>query len=276
MKQIFLNYLTVKGYSENTYRNYEAIYDSIIKIDKDIFNKGQDEIIAFLCEKIRVNKISQSYVSQFVSVFNIVVKEVLKTNINIRIPRSKRPIKQPDILSTEEMTLILNHITNVKHKTIVALMYSTGLRVSEACNLKIIDIDTTNNFISVRKAKGGIDRKVMLDQSMLEYLRKYYVEYKPNEYLFNGAKGNEYSSRSVQQIITKAAKSVGIKKRISSHSMRHSCFTQLIRNGVDIRTIQRLAGHKDISTTARYLQISDNDVLSIVSPISLIQLNGII
>lgn len=265
MRQKFINFITLKGFSKNTINNYTSIFDLVIKDDPNIFNQSEDDIISYLCKK--VEKHSQSYVSQYVSVFNIVIKDVLKRSEKIHIPRSKHPVKQPDILSINEMNMILWSIKNIKHKTIIALMYSTGLRVSEACNLKITDIDSENKFISVRKGKGDIERKVMLDDVILNMLREYFKEYRPSEYLFNGLKGKEYSDRSVQQIITKAAKSVGIKKRISSHSLRHSCFTQLIKNGVDIRSIQKLAGHKNIATTAQYLRITDEDVLNIKSPI---------
>ena len=146
------------------------------------------------------------------------------------------------------------------------------MRVSEICNLKISNIDSNNKCINIKKAKGDIDRVAMLDDSILQLLREYYFEYKPNEYLFTGAKGSEYSVRSIQQIMKSAANRCGIKKNISTHSLRHSCFTQLIKNGVDIRSIQKLAGHKNISTTAQYLRICDSDVLSIKSPILNIKL----
>lgn len=272
MRQKFLNIITLKGYSKNTINNYLSIFDLTCGHNPEIFKKKEDEIVAYLADKIRLNDYSQSYVAQFVSVFNIVIREVLHRKIKIKIPRPKKPVTQPDILSIEEMGRILEVIKNIKHKTIIALMYSTGLRVSEACNLKITDIDTANGFISVHHAKGSIDRKVMLDNKILDLLRRYYKEYKPNEYLFNGAKGNEYSERSVQQIIKRVAKELKIKKKISTHSLRHSCFTQLVRNGVDIRHIQKLAGHKHLGTTARYLQLSDSDVLNIKSPIQSIKL----
>lgn len=273
MKQKFINFITLKGYGKSTIRNYESIFDNIIKQDELIFEKSEDEIISFLCDKINKSNYSNSYVSQYVSVFNIVIRNVLKRNEKISIPRTKQPQTQPDILSINEMNKILDSIKNTKQKTIIALMYSTGVRVSEACNIKISDIDTENKFISIRKGKGNIDRKVMLDDIILNLLRVYYIEYRPNEFLFNGAKGNEYSERSVQNVIKKAARDVGINKRISSHSLRHSCFTQLIKNGVDIRHIQKLAGHKNIETTARYLQISDTDVLNIPSPIQGLTIN---
>jgi site-specific recombinase XerD len=272
MRERFINIITLRGYSKATIHNYLSIFDIIVKDNPEIFKKKEHEIISYLANKIRVSDYSDSYVAQFVSVFNIVLHNVLMKKLKIKIPRPKKPTKQPDILSPEEMGKILAAINNIKHKAIIALMYSTGLRVSETCHIKISDIDTSNGFISVRHAKGDIERKVMLDKKILDLLRKYYIEYKPNEYLFNGAKGNEYSERSVQQIIVRAAKKVGIKKHISSHSLRHSCFTQLVRNGVDIRRIQKLAGHKQLATTARYLHISDNDVLNIQSPIQRVKI----
>lgn len=272
MRQKFINFITLKGFSKNTISSYVSILDLTLKECPDIFEKSEEEIIAFLSKKIYEKDYSKSYVAQFVSVFNIILRDILKRENSIKIPRPKKPIKQPDILSISEMTNVLKNITNIKHKAIIALMYSTGLRVSECCNLKITDIDAENKFISVKKAKGDVERKVMLDSTILDLLRKYFLVYRPNVYLFNGSKGNEYSDRSVQTIIKKAAKKAGINKRISSHSLRHSCFTQLIKNGVDIRTIQKLAGHKNISTTAQYLKITDEDVINTKSPILAIKL----
>jgi site-specific recombinase XerD len=272
MRQKFINIITLKGYSKNTINNYLSIFDIIVKEDENIFKKSKDDIIAFLSKRISEYDYSESYVAQFVSVFNIVIKEVLNRKSKISIPRPKKPSKQPDILSTSEMQKILDAIDNIKHRTIIALMYSTGLRVSEACSLKITDIDSNNHFISIRNAKGKVDRKVMLDTGILNLLRDYYKSYKPNGFLFAGAKGDGYSSRSVQQILSRAVVNAGIKKNISTHSLRHSCFTQLLKNGVDIRYIQKLAGHKNIGTTAMYLRLSDEDVINIVSPIKGINL----
>jgi site-specific recombinase XerD len=149
-------------------------------------------------------------------------------------------------------------------------MYSCALRVSEVVDLKIKDIDAKNNKINIRNGKGKVDRITMLDNNLLEILRKYFCEYKVKEYLFEGAKGEKYSVKSVQNIIKKAAMSFG--KNISSHSMRHSCLTQLIKNGVDLRSVQKLAGHKNINTTANYIKIIDADITSIESPLTAIHL----
>jgi site-specific recombinase XerD len=267
MRQQFLNLLHLKGFSKNTIDNYISIFDLSIKENENIFNETEENIISFLSKKIYEKNFSKSYVAQYVSVFNIVLKEVLKRSDSIKLPRPKKAEKQPDILSINEMQQILNSIENIKHKSIIALMYSTGMRVSEICNLKISDIDSQNNCIKVKKAKGDVDRVVMLDNSILNLLREYYNSYTPNVYLFIGAKGEKYSVRSIQKIIKQAANRCNINKNISTHSLRHSCFTHLIKQGVDIRSIQKLAGHKNITTTANYLRINDNDVLSIKSPI---------
>lgn len=267
MRQKFFNLLVLKVFSKNTIYNYTSIFDLTVKDNPNIFNESEENIIAYLSKKIYEKELSKSYVAQYVSVFNIVIRDILKRSEKIKIPRPKKSEKQPDILSSIEMQRILDSIENIKHKTIIALMYSTGMRVSEICDLKVVDIDSNNKCINIRKAKGDVDRVAMLDNSILNLLRKYYNSYKPNEYIFIGAKGEKYSVRSIQQIMKNAAKKCNIKKNISTHSLRHSCFTHLIKNGVDIRSIQKLAGHKNISTTAKYLRICDSDVLSIKSPI---------
>ena len=272
MRQQFFNLLVLKGFSKNTITNYTSIFDLSIKDNPNIFNESSENIIAFLSKKIYEKDLSKSYVAQYVSVFNIVLKDVLKRTDDIKLPRPKKAEKQPDVLSQTEVQKILDSIVNIKHKCIIALMYSTGMRVSEVCSLKIKDIDTNNECVHIKKAKGDTDRVCMLDKSVLNLLRKYFVDYKPNVYLFIGAKGEMYSTRSIQQIIKSAVHKCNIKKNISTHSLRHSCFTQLIKNGVDIRSIQKLAGHKNISTTALYLRICDSDVLSIKSPIQNISL----
>jgi len=188
------------------------------------------------------------------------------------LPRPKMEQRQPDVLSTEEFQLLLNGIVNLKHKSIVALMYSSALRVSELINLKVKDIDSKNKKINIRSSKGKIDRVVMLDESILNLLRQYWGQYKTVEYLFEGEKGGKYSVTSVQNIVKSKAKSAGINKRISSHSLRHSCLTQLIKNGVDLRRVQKIAGHKNINTTAGYIKIIDSDILNTESPIKSISI----
>jgi site-specific recombinase XerD len=161
---------------------------------------------------------------------------------------------------------------NLKHRTVIALMYACALRVSEAINVKINDIDSKNSKINIRNSKGKIDRIVMLDDSLLSLIREYWKVYRVSSYLFEGATGNHYSVTSIQNIVKSSAKKAGINKRISSHSLRHSCLTQLIKNGVDLRRVQKIAGHKNINTTANYIKIIDSDILETESPVKAIRL----
>lgn len=273
MKQDFENYLVIRNYAASSIKIYLSIFDAIEKDGLDIFSKSKNELMAYLAQKIKINKTSANYTAQFASVCNIVRLNLLGIEDKVKIPRSNKPVTQPDILTINEVQKMIDKTSNTKHKAILALMYATGIRSNEVCNMKIIDINSEEKSIKIKQAKGMKDRVAMLDDSLTIILMGYFLEYHPTEYLFNGAKGGRYSERTVQQIVTSAANRCGIKKRISSHSMRHSCFTQLVKNGIDIRYIQKLAGHKNINTTARYLQINDIDVLNIKSPFSEIKIN---
>lgn len=216
-------------------------------------------------------KISSSTQMAIINSFKAFYREIYDRSFDHNVlPRPKMEQKQPDILSPDEILRILNVAQNIKHKSIIALMYSCAIRVSEVVNLKIKDIDTSNNKIIIRSGKGKVDRIVMLDDSILTLLRQYWNIYKTNEYLFEGSKGGKYSVSSIQNIVKSKAKEAGIHKHISSHSLRHSCLTQLIKNGVDLRRVQKIAGHKNINTTAGYIKIIDSDILDTESPIKMI------
>lgn len=271
-KEKFNDIIVLKGFSNQTIRSYLSVFNIIMDEMPTVIEGEKENIVSYLASKIKKQKLSASYVAQFVSVINILLNDVCGIEKKILIPRPKKIINQPDVLTQVEMQLLISSIENIKHKAIVAVMYSTGMRVNEACFLKIKDIDINNGCINIRKGKGGKDRKAILDESIVNILKKYVIEYKPTQFLFMGAKGLEYSTRSVQQIVKKAALKAGINKNISTHSLRHSCFTEMVKSGVDIRFIQRLAGHKNINTTAQYLRIADEDVLKLNSPIKSISL----
>lgn len=268
LREKYENLMVLRNLSHKTISAYLGHFDSLIDHDPNFFDLDKDEMISYISKKIKNDKLSASYVAQVVSVVNRVLTEVLGKDVSIKLPRPKREQKHPDILSLEEVTALLNSVKNLKHRTLLSIIYSTGLRVSEALNLKPTDIDSKNEFIIIRNGKGKIDRKGILDPKIFKLIKEYYNEYLPGKYLFVGSKGDKYSDRSVQNIVKKACKAAGIHKHITTHSLRHSCFTQLLKNGVDIRYIQKLAGHKNINTTAKYLQIQDIDVLTIKSPYS--------
>jgi site-specific recombinase XerD len=192
---------------------------------------------------------------------------VLKKEIDFDFfVKMKKPNSLPNILTVEEMRKIINSITNLKHRAIISTIYSCGLRISEAVNLKINDIDSSAMTVKIVNAKGKNDRIVMLSEKLLSLLREYFKEYKTKVYLFEGQTGEKYSSRSIQQIFNNAVKKVGIKKKVAVHSLRHSFASHLLDNGTDIRFIQELLGHKHLSTTQIYTHINPVSVKKIKSP----------
>jgi len=173
----------------------------------------------------------------------------------------------PEVLSTEEVTAILNAIQNIKHKVILMTIYSAGLRIGEAINLKIKDIDSERMQIRVEQGKGKKDRYTLLSAKNLQLLRKYFIEYKPKIWLFEGANGEMYSKKSIQIMLKKAVDKVGIKKHITVHTLRHSFATHLLEAGTDLRYIQSLLGHANSKTTEIYTHITTKGFDQIKSPL---------
>lgn len=177
--------------------------------------------------------------------------------VSFKRPRSEK--KLPRVIDNDHIKIQLSKITNLKHKAILTLTYSVGLRVSEVVNLKIQDIDSQRMLIHIKNAKGKKDRMVPLSPTVLHLLREYYKEYKPVEYLFNGQKSNQYSIGSCQKIYKKY-----IDSSTSIHTLRHSSLTGLLENGTDLRIIQKIAGHSSSKTTEIYTHVS-NQMLSKVN-----------
>lgn len=188
------------------------------------------------------------------------------------IPYCKKSKKLPIVLSVEEIQAMFNVCINLKHKVILGLLYSCGLRVSELINLKWENIDRSRMIINIIQAKGKKDRQVGLNNSIIILLEKYYRKYKSIEYVLNGQNDLQYSERSVGQVIKQLAASAGIKKKVYTHLIRHCTFTHLVEMGTDINLIQRLAGHSNVKTTSIYCHISHNLISKINSPINNISL----
>jgi len=191
-----------------------------------------------------------------------------------RIPYPKSEKKLPIVLSVAEVQKMFDVCENLKHRVILALLYSCGLRVSELLNLKWKDIDRSRMIINIIQAKGNKDRQVMLSPELLPLLEKYWREYKSKEYVLNGQKEIQYTSRSVGEVIKQIAAKAGINKRVYTHLMRHCSFTHLVESGCDINLVQKLAGHSSVKTTNLYLHISHNHISKIQSPLSAINLNN--
>jgi integrase/recombinase XerD len=217
------------------------------------------------CSKIKVKLASQS--------FSFFFKHVLKKEYHSpKVLYGAHCHKLPAVMSAEEVLKIIIGIKNMKHRTLLSLVYSTGMRLQELCNLKIEHIDSKQMFIKIVSGKGKKDRIVPLSQAILTELRIYFLQYRPLIYLFNGSKnGIKYSPRTVQHILSKSLIELGLNnKDYSFHTLRHSFATHLYDNGTDLLSIQHLMGHQHISQTIQYLHLSTKRLGSIVNPFDLL------
>ena len=188
------------------------------------------------------------------------------------VPRSKQSQKLPVVLSTEEITKLFSCIKKIRHKALLTLIYSAGLRTSEAANLKVSDIDSKRMQIRIQNSKGAKDRYTILSETALLTLREYYTIYRPTTWLFKGRFGDKpIGFRGISFIFTIYKIEAGIKKEASVHSLRHSFATHLLENGVDLHHIQLLLGHSSPKTTTVYLHVRRVDLQKIISPLDLIK-----
>lgn len=254
--------LELKNYADNTIKNY--------CVQVDIFLKN------FQCKFTEPSKINESSIKEWllqfktrnsmchsISALKLFYTRTIKQPFKFRYieyPRNEK--KLPKIIEQDFLLEKISLIDNLKHKAIISLTYSTGLRVSEVCNLKIEDIDSKRMLIYVKNAKGNKDRIVPLSIKILELLRLYFKQFKPIEYLFNGQFDLKYSHRSCNEIVKKY-----IGKDYHFHLLRHSCFTTLLESGTDLRIIQSIAGHSSSKTTEIYTHVSNNLLSKIKLPI---------
>lgn len=183
------------------------------------------------------------------------------------ITRPKRYSKLPQVLSTEEVKRIFGVLSNLKHRTLLMLIYSGGLRIGETLRLKKSDINFDRGVIEIHGGKGAKDRQVPLSKKIMQVLQRYYEAYAPKEYVFEGRSGGPYSDRSAQQVLKTAVKKAGIDKRVTLHTLRHSYATHLMEKGVGLRYIQDILGHRSPKTTMIYTHVSGRRLRDVVSPL---------
>lgn len=211
---------------------------------------------------------SHSYVNQAISSVKFYCLKVLKLDDNTPYIRPKKENKLPNVLSLLEVKLILEALQNIKHKAILYITYSSGLRVSEVVRLRLDDFDRDRKTLRIRQGKGRKDRYTLLSEIALEIVNRYCDQEKPVKWLFPGQqKECHLTERSVQKIFEHALIKSGIIKNVSIHSLRHSFATHLLEGGIDIRYIQELLGHQSIHTTQRYTHVSIKDARRIKSPL---------
>lgn len=262
--------LELKGYALDTQRVYLGSVENFsLFFHRSPDKLGEKEVKEYLHYLITRRHTSQSRTNQVYSALKFFYHTTLERNwVMSKIPRVKKIKRLPIVLSRQEVRAVLSCVLNLKHRAILLMIYSAGLRVREAVQLRLSDIDSSRMVIRVQQGKGHKDRYTLLGKATLAVLREYYKEYRPGEWLFAGAHpGSHISVRSVQKVFSDAIERAQIKKPATLHSLRHSFATHLLEAGTDLYHIQRLLGHKSSKTTAVYLHVTTKDLARILSPI---------
>ncbi len=260
--EMYRNDLRLKNYSDNTIKNYSCQVEIFLKHFDTQFtepSKINEQSIKNWLLQFKTRNAMCHAISALKLFYTKTIKQPLKFKY-IEYPRSEK--KLPQIIEKEYLLEQIAKIQNKKHKAIISLAYSTGMRVSEVCNLLISDIDSKRMIITIRQSKGRKDRIVALSEKVLEILREYFKEYKPKEYLFNGQFELKYSHRSCNQIVKQY-----LGKEYHFHQLRHSNATALLEAGTDIRIIQKHLGHASSKTTEIYTHVSTATLQSMPLPI---------
>ena len=269
--------LIEQKYSISSIHNYLSTMGCFLQQNKNKYSNPLDitekDIEEYLLWKIEKDGIGDSYQRLIVASIDKFYIYLFNIHLNIKhlYPRTKNKCL-PVFLTSCEVSLLMDSVTNLKHKCIVQLLYGCGLRLNELLHLKLNDIDVKNKVIVIRNTNGGKNRKVMLSPLLLNSLKRYYKEYHPNEYLIEGQGGGKYTEKSVQVIVKNAAFKAGITKKVTPNTLRHSFAAHLLENGTDIHYIQELMGHKSINSTEIYRHITNIEQSKIKSPLDLLTL----
>ncbi|MFA7381262.1 MAG: site-specific tyrosine recombinase/integron integrase [Bacteroidia bacterium] len=266
----FTRWMRSRNYSENTIRTYS---DSLRVFLKHYSKKNVDDItnkdvINFNNDYIKAKGYSTSLQNQTVNALKLFFSVIRESKIETdKIHRPRREKKLPNVLSKAEVKAILDSCTNIKHKAMLSLIYSCGLRSSELINLEVTHVDSKRNLLVIKQAKGFKDRIAPLSNKTIELLRAYVMVAKTSKYLFEGQyKGEPYDARSLQKVLKTALEKANVKKPVTLHWLRHSYATHLLESGTDLRYIQEILGHKSSKTTEIYTHVSTRSIQKITSP----------
>ena len=274
LKNKMIQQMQLKGYSNSSVENYTKCIVGLAnyyKTSPDLLSVEQ--VRNYIHFKLIEKKLSKSWVNQIVSALKILFCDVLKREWNeLDIPRPRREKKLPIVLSKQEVSELISVTRNLKHRTLLILKYSSGLRLSERKNLKIGDIDSKRMMVRVVQAKGFKDRYSILSPVALELLREYYKIYRPITWLFETKQSQAMSERTIQFVFKNALRKTGIKKKVGIHSLRHSFATHMMEQGVSLPIIQQLLGHKSLRTTSVYLHVQKYTLDAVKSPLDSLSL----
>ena len=256
----YLEKLELKKYAPNTARIYISCFEAFMRFypDATLDKIDENDIRKYLLFLVRKD-CSDSYVNQAINSIKFYYEIVRgMPNRFYSIERPRKTKKLPVVLSIIEVQSLLAEINNIKHRCIVGLLYSSGLRRSEVLALRPVDIDSKRMLIRVNQGKGKKDRYTILSATLLKELRNYFKRYQPRTFLFESPNGKAYSPTSVVNIVSRAALRAGIKRRVTPHMLRHSFATHLLDKGTDLRKIQVLLGHNSSKTTEIYTHVAEN------------------
>jgi len=271
LNQFYL-YLKGKRYSKSSIQTYTFFVADFVNFHtQSALEELTNRSVELFIEKVFIDrKYSISSQRQFISALKLFIIFYPNTKIDdLQLERPKKSQKLPNVLSQEEVLRIIQGTKNLKHRAIIALLYSCGLRISELINLKLIDFTIERKQLIVKESKGRKDRYVSLADSFLPLLSNYYYSYKPKVYFVEGQGGFKYSAESIRQFLRKSCKEAGVHKVVTPHTLRHSYATHLLENGVDIRYIQSLLGHARPETTMIYTHVKRKDLMQIANPLDI-------
>lgn len=252
-----------KRHPETTCKSYNSEVKKYLYRFNDFYAEPkripQDKIKEYIRSSISVSQL-KNRISALKYFYTYIIRQPLKFRY-VEYPKQEQRL--PDVMEHEELISKINAIENIKHRMIISLGYCCGLRVSEVCNLKIIDVDESRMMVKIIQGKGKKDRVAPISENIIKLLYSYIEEYNPTEYLFNGESKNslKYSTRSCEEIIKKYLGNYGF------HVLRHSAFTQMVDNDTNLAVIQRIAGHQNIRTTQHYCHISTKILSKVKLPI---------
>jgi len=268
----FYQKLETRKYAFNTAKVYIPMFEGFINFfprATNLMALNEKDIQSYLQHLVKRGK-SHTYINQAINAIKFYYEVVLE--MPNRFYAVERPPKRetlPKVLSKEKVLAMIEQVVNLKHRCIVSLLYSAGLRRAELLNLELTDIDSDRMMIRVSQSKGNKDRYTLLSHTVLKDLRVYFLSYKPKKYLFEGSNGGKYSSTSVAKIVNDAAVRVGIRQKVTPHMLRHSFATHLLESGVDLRYIQTLLGHNSSRTTEIYTHVAMRGLSNIKNPLDL-------
>jgi len=270
---LMLQKLILKNYSQNTIKTYMHMFKQFLIYihPMPLHQVSTAHIMHYHKELVTKRNVSSSYQNQSINAIKFYIEKVLNLpKVTYDFCRPRRSKTLPKVLSLEEVARLLDHTHNIKHKTILSIIYGCGLRISESINLKVEDIDSSNMRVWVRNAKGKKDRITLLSPTLLKQLRAYYTIYKPKQWLFEGVKGKQYSVSSIRQVFNRSKKKARVNIPATVHTLRHSFATHLLDNGTNLRYIQKLLGHSSSKTTEIYTHVSTTNLTNITSPFEML------